>query len=178
MSLLWIKVASQEEPPYPEGISAHEKATQDKLWGSNDMNALFKGAPVTMTPWPAARLYGDYDKDLVHDSIRNMLKTKPEDRESLLTEVDPRSLHSNQPSLQRGAMEYYMNDEDRESGKSAYDRDQVGNRYPFVYRRDDGKNIILSGHHRAARALLRGEPLKALVVSGGSTRNPEPGKTE
>jgi hypothetical protein len=35
------------------------------------------------------------------------------------------------------------------------------------HREDDDQDLLLSGHHRAGAALLRGEPLKARLFQGG-----------
>ena len=51
-----------------------------------------------------------------------------------------------------------------ETGRTAADPHSVGNKYPTVYVRPSGQWDILSGHHRATAALLKGEALRARVI--------------
>ena len=64
-----------------------------------------------------------------------------------------------------------MGDQFREHGQTFADQHNIGNRYPFVYSRtrEGGEvdHLLLAGHHRAASALLKGEPLMARHVEGG-----------
>jgi hypothetical protein len=85
--------------------------------------------------------------------------------------VDPRTLHSTQRGLTRGGVQHYMNDPSyEETGATYADAEKIGNRYPVIYSRKEAgdvtRNVLLSGHHRAAKALLRGEDLRAIVVPG------------
>lgn len=184
MSLLWVKVANQDDSEYPYGpkgpkIYTQEELDQQKepyrdlqnrLWGSNDLDALFRGSPQTLAPFPTAherrKQRSLYDRDLIASKMQEWSKMSDKDRNASLEEIDPRELYSKQPFVLRQHMEYYMNDEDKDSGKPSAEKGNVGNLAPWVYRREDGQNIILSGTHRATRALLRGEPLKARIISG------------
>jgi hypothetical protein len=57
--------------------------------------------------------------------------------------------------------------EDPEGENIGGDR-RLGNDVPRIYHRiDDDRHIILTGHHRAAAALVKGEPLHAMVIHGG-----------
>ena len=83
-----------------------------------------------------------------------------------LQEVDPRVLWANRPRVARAGVDYYLNDSRyRRFGRTYADRDQVANRFPFIYRHRDGRKVILVGHHRAAAALVAGEALLAIVAS-------------
>jgi hypothetical protein len=195
MSNLWVRVASdaEEAARYPYGPKgpkiytqeeldqqkAKNKPLQDRLWGSNNLDILFSGGSITPPPFPKAddrrRQRPAYDKNLVTDRLKEVLRTPEKDRSKLLGQIDPRDLWSNQPSVERGHMEYYMNNEDSKGSTSA-DNHNIGNKFPVVYKREDGQNIILSGHHRATRALLRGEPLKALIIEGPWGASRDPGK--
>lgn len=184
MSLLWIKAVANatEEYPYgpkgpkiftPEELEqqkAAKKPLQDRLWGSNDLNKLFGGAPQTIVPFPRSndmRHQRDpYDPDLLRQSHLEWRDMSPEERTKSLKPVDPRELYARQQWVTRGHMEYYMNDEDKTSGQTSADRGNIGNQAPVIYKREDGQSVILSGTHRATRALLRGEPLMARVIEG------------
>jgi ribosomal protein S18 acetylase RimI-like enzyme len=136
--------------------SIHEER-HARAWGSNDRDTLFPdGAVKTSAPWPAMGRRKDV-KDYDHDAVREMLKNPPE-----LTPVDPRTLHATQPSITRHGVGHYLSGAE---GTFA-DHGNPGNEHPVVYHREDGQSLLLSGHHRAAAALLRGEPLMARQIHG------------
>lgn len=120
------------------------------------------------TPWGMAggsKHHGPYDRDIVREALRR----PPE-----LTEVDPVDLIATQPHILRPHVNYYLSDEYQRTGRTSEPGDNVGNRFPVVYRRDPSpinpdaghQNLILSGHHRAAAALVKGEPLRAIYLEG------------
>lgn len=138
---------------------------------------LFRDDQREITPpWPRGHSYKDiqdYDTDLVSKT----LQAPPQ-----LQEIDPRDLHSTQRGIIRSAVEHYVGPEYHETGQT-YERraDNEGNRFPVIYRREahprayssDPQNLILSGHHRAAAALVQGRPLRAIIMEGpwGAPRN-------
>lgn len=140
-----------------------------ELWGRNDLGLVFPDrgygpSPSALTPWPPAakrRPHGQFDPAPVRAALLDPPPT---------TLVDPRSLHSTQPGLQYPAADYYLNDEAyNETGRTFADGAQAGNRVPVVYRRPGpfGEQLLLlSGHHRGLAALLKGQPLEAVVVEG------------
>lgn len=152
-------------PSTPAKVAASDRLS--RAYGSNDLNTLFSGdSPATPVPWPQAgkrKTRHTYDQDLVARSISHP-------HEFQLEDVDPRKLTSTQPHLLRAGVQHYL--EGREGGRT-YGEDngadrRLGNDHPRVYHRvDDDSHIILSGHHRAAASLLKGEPLKAIVIHGG-----------
>ncbi len=127
----------------------------DHLYGKG-LNALFTTeGPMTMAPFPVAGRQKNaplYDKDAVALALSSPPKLVP---------VDPRTLHKTQPSVVRAGVQHYLSDP-----TSVYDDSHGGaaNRYPIVYTRSNGQNIILTGHHRATAALLKGQPLQAIHV--------------
>jgi hypothetical protein len=80
-----------------------------------------------------------------------------------MRELDPRDLHATQGTVTRPGVNYYMGNEYQETGRTYADMHQAGNRYPVVYTRG-GQNKLLSGHHRATAALLRGEQFRAIHI--------------
>lgn len=128
---------------------------------------VFPGGPTTSTPWRSAGgLKSDFSepyRSARQEAIRKVLQAPPE-----LHEVDPRELNSSQPSVTRSGVKHYLSDDQWHlTGQTFADRNNVGNRYPTIYRRArDQNNIILSGHHRAVAALMRGRPLQARIVEG------------
>ena len=75
-----------------------------------------------------------------------------------ITDIDPRTLTSTQHGLQLGAMEHYLGEH---SGLFDKTRDpEGGNDIPTIVRLQ-GRNFILTGHHRAHAALFKGVPLIA-----------------
>lgn len=143
--------------PKDPGPTSRHRLAHD-IYGSGDPAKLFNGAPATGAPWPkASRLKHEpaFDKSRVNE----VLQAPP-----VLTDLDPRNLHSTQPKVLAEHVRHYMGDEYEQTGKTAADQGDVGNQYPVVYAKGNGQNAILSGHHRATAALLKGEPLKARVV--------------
>lgn len=130
----------------------------DRLYGRG-FDALFTGAPKTVLPFPRKAKSKTqprvYDQDLVRDTLN---------RPPTLTEVDPRRLLCSQPMVTADGVRYYLTDEWPVTGRTYADQEQRANRFPVVYVNDAGQHIILTGHHRATAALLRGEALPAIVV--------------
>lgn len=142
-------------------MRSEEFAKASNLHGTHDIGALFPDtAPLTSAPWPSARRLksrGDYDKGLVKD----VLSAPP-----VVEDVDPRYLHRTQPSITRAGVQHYMDPANQATGKLFADQASAGNRIPVVYSRD-GEDLLLSGHHRAAAALLQGRQFKARRIVGG-----------
>jgi len=141
--------------------------TNDKaesLYGKG-IEALGSSGGLVSVPWKSAgslKSRKDYDPDLVNEAVRSRKSPEP---------VDPRTLRARQPHLRKDVIQHYMT-----SNEVFADQHQAGNRTPVVYVRhpDPGApdwqvpdHMILSGHHRAAAALLRGEQFNAIVVHGG-----------
>lgn len=156
-------------PMDPE-IRAVNPGALDPRWsghrfaGVGDIDKLFKGHLIVPAPFQRAgrsKLHEDYEVDKVHELIRR----SPEG----MQEIDPRYLLSTQPSVTRPGVNYYMGDEYQRTGRTYADQTHSGNVYPVVYERESERGIepmLLSGHHRATAALIKGEPLRALVVRG------------
>jgi hypothetical protein len=142
----------------------------DNLWGSGALDELFvDGSPITPVPWPRSsqlRTRAAYDRGL----LDGLLVAAPRG----LAETSPRELCATQPSVTRAGVAYYLSRAWELTRTTYADRDRIGNRIPVVYARDDGQNLLLSGHHRASAALLRGTPLLARMIRGpwGPTRQP------
>lgn len=147
---------SADDPDVPSHIS-HQFAGVHRLYGAGNVDALSKG-PTTPAPWPRI---GRTKGVPVYDEAR---VTAALSGPRHLTETDPRNLHSNQSSVTRPGVQYYMGSDYQKSGRTYADRGVAGNRNPVIWRRSTGENVILSGHHRAAAALLRGEQFHALHV--------------
>lgn len=131
------------------------------LQGANDVRAIFgEHGLVAPAPWArGARRKDrmDYDRDVVTRALTGPPKTE---------EIDPVNLHATQPKITRGGVQYYMGDQYDRTGRTFADMGNAGNRFPVVYEREDGQNLLLSGHHRATAALLKGQPLRARRTSG------------
>ena len=148
---------------YPEDLEQAKGGAFElvhRLHGSGDADILFKGHDKTMTAWPSAgRTKANprgYDPNLVHAALK-----APEQH---MTEMDPRDLHATQPWVTRAGVNYYMGNEYRETGRTFADMADAGNRFPVVYRDQQGRNKLLSGHHRATAALTLGTQFHALLV--------------
>lgn len=126
------------------------------------LDTIFGDSLTAPAPWPGIgqrKHQRTYDADLVW-----LVITDPDKQR--LREFDPADLRANQPSVIRDGVAYYLTDRYRVTGKTYADFNKPSNRLPFLYLRDDGSNLILAGHHRAAAALLTGQPLVALWIEG------------
>lgn len=86
-----------------------------------------------------------------------------------LTDLDPRHLMASQPNVIRDGVAYYLGPSYPRTGRTWAERHQLANQFPLIYRRTDGRQIILGGHHRSAAAVLSAQPVRALVVDEAST---------
>jgi hypothetical protein len=130
------------------------------------LRAVFRDHPTTPTPWGAAG-YLKSEKTGPGLAAHRELIRKELEQPPNLVDVDPRELHATQPSIIREATAHYLGAQWRAGGETFADKGNPGNRNPVVYRRArDGAHLILSGHHRATAALMRGKPLKARLVEG------------
>ena len=138
----------------------------NRLWGTGEkgMSTLFgpDSAPSVGVPFPkqarTSNRLAYFNQGAIEHAVAN--------RE--LTELDPRSLMSGQPSITHQGLRYYMGDEYEKTGRTFADHG-AGNAFPVVYESTHPhfgwpERTILSGHHRATAALLRGEPLRAVHV--------------
>lgn len=121
-------------------------------------NAMFPDeTPITSAPWPQAspsRTHRTYNPALVDEALKNP--------EAHIREVDPRNLYASQPNLTRAGVKHYM-----ENDTLLSDAHQAGNQHPVVFHdtvRD--REVLLSGHHRAAVDLLQGNQFKPVYVEG------------
>lgn len=149
---------SADDPSVPSGIrSGFEQA--HRAYGANDVDALFRGHVSVPAPWPRAgrtKTEPLYDQSRVNEELQ---------RPPQLADVDPRNLHATQGSVLRHHAQFYMDRPDyRATGATSGDAGNVGNQYPMVYHDRRGRNLLLSGHHRAVTALLKGQPLRAREV--------------
>lgn len=146
-------------PKTDDEVGRSQWAGVHRAHGTGDVDAVFGGAPKTLTPWPqAGRTKADprgYDPARVEAAVR--------DPHPHMREIDPRNLHSTQPWITREGVSHYMGDEYKKTGQTFRDMDQAGNRFPVVYNRG-GQNKLLSGHHRATAALIRGEQFRGIYI--------------
>ncbi len=144
-----------------EGLKAH------RFYGRGDLEAMFPDeAPTRPVPWEQAgrrKDVEDYDKVRVSALIKGPVE---------LHDLDPRDLHAYQPAVTRAGVRHYLGSDYTLHGITHADQGKSYNQYPVVYRRDplqpggEHQNIILSGHHRAAAALLQGRQFRARYVEG------------
>lgn len=112
---------------------------------------------TTTTPWPRApRRKGEvlYQEGPIREAL-----ARP-----ILESVDPRMLYATQPNLVRAHFDYYMGETYRQTGRTSADQASTVNAFPVVWVNKRGERLIVSGHHRAAAALAKGESLPAIVV--------------
>lgn len=142
-------------------MSSHHQQKLERLYGNVSVDQFFSG-DRHMVPFPQAgrnKIGLPYDPDVVHSAVH---EEPPQ-----LVDIDPRTLSATQPMVTRAGVRHYSGGDYDRTGETFADKDKPGNRYPVVYSRDDGTNILLSGHHRATAALLQGRPLRAINPSGG-----------
>ena len=121
-------------------------------------------ALTSIPPWPSAggrKNQKPYDQGLVKDALLN-----PDHYRVAPQDLNDTNLRSTQPGLTRAGVQHYMGEAYRTHGTLYSDVHNAGNQRPMVYHRDDGISLLLSGHHRAAAALLGDLPLNAIHVHG------------
>jgi hypothetical protein len=151
-------------------LPAVEYGSQFDRYHGKGLESLFPegSAPKTTIPFPAANRRKDrpgWDIDTVHQALREPRQT---------SHIDPRELHASQPMVTRPGVSHYMNGEYERSGRTYADQGDPGNARPIVYSRPrhpegpetDREHVLLSGHHRATAALLKGEQLEHIAVNG------------
>ena len=82
-----------------------------------------------------------------------------------LTEVNPRTVKEViQPTVTEAGVRHYLED----TTGALYDTThQVSNQFPAIFEDlDSGTRRVLTGHHRSAAALIKGEPIMARLVRG------------
>lgn len=138
-------------------LTSLSQASIERSYGKGIEGIFGNSQTTTPVPWPSApRKKGQkpIDRELIREALNN----------PKIEGVDPRLLHATQPNIVRTHADYYMTDAYKKTGKTAADQGNPTNAFPMIYVNRDGKHIILSGHHRAAAALAKGEPLPAIVV--------------
>ena len=134
-----------------------------RMIGSGDIGRMFPDeAPMAPVPWERAGQRKDRE---TYDKTRVKAVLLHHDRHEMV-EMDPAELHATQPSLTRAGVRHYLTNDYRRLGTTYGDQGNPGNRRPIVYAREDGTNLLLSGHHRAASALLQGHQFAAVRISG------------
>jgi hypothetical protein len=131
----------------------------EQFYGAGSTERLFPNdALKSPVPWPQAhptKTHRYYDPRKVDEALSN-----PEAHQR---PVDPRGLHATQPEVTRAGVDHYMS-----GAKDLYaDAHSPGNQHPVVFHDETlSRDVLLSGHHRAATALLRGEQFNPVYVSG------------
>lgn len=170
MANLWLKTqAGWTEPPEDDWRNAkpskYGKSTEELHGNIHHVDEYFQGNSTRPVPWKQAaykKTQHLWDKDAVSAMLKNP--------EHPLEDVDPRHLRASQPSLVRAAAKHYLDGDHHKTGETYENSGNVGNKHPVVFHDNDtGERTILSGHHRAFRALAKGEPLRAKVVRGRRT---------
>ena len=131
----------------------------ERLWGADDLDALFGAHSLVVAPWTRAgqnRKQQRFDRDAL-----TALLAAP----ATLRDVDPRTLFANQPWIVREHVAYYRTGEWERTGRTSADQWVELNRYPVIVDDHRGRSVILAGHHRSAAALLAGRPLRVRVAA-------------
>lgn len=156
----------------PEHVHALMQAAKDKdvhaLYGvGKDMGTLAVfGRPYAYTPQGKPRTYEfSPTARLFLPGGESSRREVPQDathgyRSWELHDLDPRELLGTQGGMQSGALNHYLSDKYRETGETHDKSAGPSNDRPVVvgFMR---KKYLLTGHHRAAAAILKGEPLTA-----------------
>lgn len=137
----------------PSGASSRPGST-----GTPHVDDLFKGKPKIVAPFPSAGRRKGESKLPPREAIQKALS------DIKLTQVDPKTLKTQQGFVTRAGVDYYMKDKYRKTGETYADPGDAGNRFPMVWKKPNGDNVILSGNHRFTAALIEGRTQAAIVV--------------
>jgi 2'-5' RNA ligase len=157
-----------EEKPY-HNFGCTESMAPKKYFGAQHVEALFGGHSETVCPFKTSGASKSYDRDMVAQRVSH----DPDHSE--MKDFDPRHLEGTQPGIQRAALQHYMGDDYKRTGQTYADPANKGNKHPVVYTYNhpvtgEEHHMLLSGHHRATAALLKGEMLHARQIRGPVTR--------
>jgi hypothetical protein len=140
------------------------------LHGKKDIEAVFPSgsSPVTTAPWPGA----PRSKTMVPASRDQRVQAELGRDRTVM--VDPRIVSATQPGVTHAGLAHYMGKGGRryeETGETFADTSNRGNQFPVVRTiRNTSPNLpefshhLESGHHRALKALLMGEHVRARWV--------------
>lgn len=131
--------------------------TPDRIWGYRDLDVVFGGDLATV-PWPRAPR-GHLQRTGLDAQARQLIGRPP-----ALSEIDPRILWANQPSVVRHHAAHYLTGIWERTGTTSADMDQPLNRYPLVAVDPAGRHVLVTGHHRSLAALIEGRPVLCRVV--------------
>lgn len=121
---------------------------------------LFHGTAKVLVPWQqSSRLKHQplYDTDAVRALLTGPQHVVP---------IDPTELRATQPFITRAGVAYYLTRVYELTGTTYADQHSRANRFPIISTSPNGQRVILSGHHRCAAALLRGQPVWARSTPG------------
>lgn len=149
-----ITLYAEDQPRDPDGKFA-------KIFGSGNVDSVFNGAVTTGVPFERVHTSKSLKMGYPAARIADALRTG----DFTLDEVDPRDLKATQPGIVRSHVGHYLGPEYAKTGQTAADQESALNKYPTVYKRKDGQMVIVSGHHRAVAALIKGEGLIARVIT-------------
>lgn len=123
-----------------------------KAHGCGSVDAFFGEEDRIACPWPQVPV-GEMDPKL--SGTPYVMSSPP-----ALAALDPRELWATQPWLLRHHVEYYTSGIWERTGETSADMDDDTNRFPIVLHDSQGRPVILTGHHRAAAALIEGRKLR------------------
>ena len=132
------------------------------------VKSVFPDGASDVAPVPfqaAATVDGE---DLIDQAVVDNYLSQP----VRLSNFDPRSLYATEPTVTRQGVEHYLEksggrprDSYAMTGALYGDADEAGNQHPVIYRNPQTEElVIVSGHHRAAAALVEGRNLSGIFV--------------
>jgi hypothetical protein len=128
-----------------------------EAWNSGSVDALFGTHDRIVCPWPRLPAMKGGPK---FPNADYLLKSPP-----ALVAVDPRELWSTQPWILRQHVDYYTSGIWERTGETSADMHIDANRFPIVVKDHKDRPTILTGHHRAAAALIDGRLLRVRWVA-------------
>ncbi len=156
MSITTTAASPRSAPSYRSARDLWGKGIDRFMPQTKKGDNPWRDRPSPLMPFPAysdARS-ADVDLDLVRKTTTQTFEF-----------FDPRDLVATQLMLTRDGMLYYLLSEEWENtGRTFADQNLASNQYPLIYVRKDGMQLILTGHHRAAAAAVKGEMLRAVTV--------------
>ncbi|MGI8755651.1 MAG: hypothetical protein ACR2MB_07285 [Acidimicrobiales bacterium] len=131
--------------------------TANLLWGCGDVAAAFTG-DRRVVPWPSAPRWKH--KPLIEQGDVDRLLGGP----PALADLEPRAMFATQTFCVASHVRYYAGTEWARTGRTSADQGRPQNRYPLVWIDEDGRQILLGGHHRSLAALIQGRPVRCRVL--------------
>ncbi len=142
-------------PPIPSSWWTSEVALG--LWGRGSIDGLFH-SPLKVVPWKSAPQRKGQPVVLSDDRAL-LLAGAP-----AVADLDPRAMLATQTYVVESHVRHYLTDTWETTGRTSADQGRSHNRWPLVWIDEQGRQILLGGHHRSMAALIQARMVRCRIL--------------